>query len=90
MVLLVSDTSKDVLAFESDGDFHLVPISFETLASPLEELIVHYAPSQFTVEEYPNLVETGPTGRDHRGQSCACSPQLAGGKRSLRAYRGFK
>jgi TRAP-type uncharacterized transport system substrate-binding protein len=59
MVLLASDTSKDVLAFASDGDFHLVPISFETLASPLEELIVHYAPSQFTGEEYPNLVEPG-------------------------------
>ena len=61
MVLLDSDTSKDVLAFASDGDFHLVPISFEALASPLEELIVHYAPSQFTAEEYPNLV-------DHRHQ----------------------
>lgn len=59
MVLFASDTSKDVLAFESDGDFHLVPISFETLASPLEELIVHYAPSQFTGEDYPNLVEQG-------------------------------
>jgi hypothetical protein len=59
MVLLASDTSKDVLAFESGGDFHLVPISFETLAAPLEELIIHYAPSQFTGEEYPNLVEPG-------------------------------
>jgi TRAP-type uncharacterized transport system substrate-binding protein len=59
MVLLDSDTSKDVLAFASDGDFHLVPISFETLASPLEELIVHYAPSQFTAEEYPNLIQPG-------------------------------
>jgi TRAP-type uncharacterized transport system substrate-binding protein len=59
MVLLDSDTSKDVLAFASDGDFHLVPISFETLASPLEELIVHYAPSQFSGEEYPNLVKPG-------------------------------
>jgi TRAP-type uncharacterized transport system substrate-binding protein len=59
MVLLASDTSKDVLAFESDGDFHLVPVSFETLASPLEELIVHYAPSQFTGEEYPYLIDQG-------------------------------
>ncbi len=59
MVLLDSDTSKDVLAFEPDGDFHLVPISFETLASPLDELIVHYSPSQFTAEEYPNLVQPG-------------------------------
>jgi NMT1-like family len=59
MVLLDSDTSKDVLAFEPDGDFHLVPISFETLASPLEELIVHYAPSQFSGEEYPNLIQPG-------------------------------
>jgi TRAP-type uncharacterized transport system substrate-binding protein len=59
MVLLDSDTSKDVLAFASDGDFHLVPISFEALASPLEELIVHYAPSQFSGEEYPNLVQPG-------------------------------
>jgi TRAP-type uncharacterized transport system substrate-binding protein len=59
MVLLASDTSKDVLAFESDGDFHLVPVSFETLASSLEELIVHYAPSQFTGEEYPYLIEPG-------------------------------
>jgi TRAP-type uncharacterized transport system substrate-binding protein len=59
MVLLDSDTSKDVLAFEPDGDFHLVPISFEALASPLEELIVHYAPSQFSGEEYPNLVQPG-------------------------------
>jgi TRAP-type uncharacterized transport system substrate-binding protein len=59
MVLLDSDMSKDVLAFASDGDFHLVPISFETLASPLEELIVHYAPSQFTAEEYPNLIHPG-------------------------------
>jgi hypothetical protein len=25
----------------------------------LEELIVHYAPSQFTAEEYPNLVQPG-------------------------------
>jgi hypothetical protein len=59
MALLASDTSKDLLAFDSDGDFHLLPISFEALASPLEELIVHYAPSQFTGEEYPNLVEPG-------------------------------
>jgi hypothetical protein len=59
MVLLASDTSKDVLAFESHGDFHLVPVSFETLASPLEELIVHYAPSQFTGEEYPYLIDQG-------------------------------
>jgi len=59
MVLLASDSSKDVLAFASDGDFHLVPISFEALASLLEELIVHYAPSQFSGEEYPNLVEPG-------------------------------
>jgi TRAP-type uncharacterized transport system substrate-binding protein len=57
MVLLASDTSKDVLAFASDGDFHLVPIAFEQIAFPLEGLIVHYAPSQFTAEDYPNLVE---------------------------------
>ncbi|WP_192926361.1 TAXI family TRAP transporter solute-binding subunit [Microvirga tunisiensis] len=59
MVLLASDSSKDVLAFASDGDFHLVPISFEALASPLEELIIHYAPSQLSGEEYPNLIQPG-------------------------------
>jgi TRAP-type uncharacterized transport system substrate-binding protein len=59
MVLLTSETSKEVLAFEPGGAYHLVPISFETIASPLEELIVHYAPSQFTAEEYPNLVDHG-------------------------------
>jgi TRAP-type uncharacterized transport system substrate-binding protein len=61
VILLASETSKEVLAFEPGGAYHLVPISFETIASPLEELIVHYAPSQFTAEEYPNLV-------DHRHQ----------------------
>jgi hypothetical protein len=61
VILLASETSKEVLAFEPGGAYHLVPISFETVASPLEELIVHYAPSQFTAEEYPNLV-------DHRHQ----------------------
>ena len=59
MVLLTSETSKEVLAFEPGGAYHLVPISFETIASSLEELIVHYAPSQFTAEEYPNLVDHG-------------------------------
>ena len=57
MVLLTSETSKEVLAFEPGGAYHLVPISFETIASPLEELVVHYAPSQFTDEEYPKLVD---------------------------------
>ncbi|WP_262265808.1 TAXI family TRAP transporter solute-binding subunit [Microvirga yunnanensis] len=59
VVLLASETSKEVLAFEPGGAYHLVPISFETIASPLGELIVHYAPSQITAEEYPNLVEQG-------------------------------
>ncbi|WP_201829783.1 TAXI family TRAP transporter solute-binding subunit [Microvirga zambiensis] len=59
VVLLASDTSKDVLAFESDGNFHLVPVSFQTVAAPLEDLIVHYSPSQLTDEEYPYLVNQG-------------------------------
>lgn len=59
MVLLASETSTEVLAFEPGGAYHLVPISFETIASPLDELIVHYSPSQFTAEEYPNLVDHG-------------------------------
>jgi uncharacterized protein len=51
-VVLASRPSSDILAFPSEGRFHLVSI-------PFEESVAGYPPGQLTADDYPNLVEPG-------------------------------
>jgi TRAP-type uncharacterized transport system substrate-binding protein len=52
MALLAARPSSEVLAFPSEGQFHLLP-------GPTEQVGRDYTPSWFTSDDYPHLVEAG-------------------------------
>lgn len=52
MALLAARPSSDVLAFPSEGQFHLLPV-------PVAQVGRDYTPSWFTSDDYPHLVEAG-------------------------------
>ncbi|MEZ0168593.1 TAXI family TRAP transporter solute-binding subunit [Microvirga sp. TS319] len=49
-ILLASSPSSEVLAFPSEGQFHLLPL-------PAGSLAPDYPPARFTSDDYPHLVE---------------------------------
>jgi TRAP-type uncharacterized transport system substrate-binding protein len=51
-LVLASRPSSDILAFPSEGRFHLLPI-------PFAETAADYPPGRFTTSDYPHLVEAG-------------------------------
>jgi uncharacterized protein len=51
-LVLASRPSSEVLAFPSEGQFHLLPI-------PFEDTVIGYSPSRFTFDDYPHLVVAG-------------------------------